>query len=449
MFQSSVLTLYTKISIVLFDTVCLIVSVALALFIRDLQVPAFDVFVAHTLGFIPVIVFALGAFFVGNLYEDDLFLLKHKTVYRLTLACIAVALFAVTLFYTYPYAGITPKSILFLFIFSSFILIFLSRFLWTKLLSKTKNAQAVLVATSHESDDLYVHVNKHTHIPIQFSDLVPLETTGHFLDLHVQKNDFQYIVVNTKRSLGEEVQEKLYRFVTQGGYIIDEARLYEAVFHKVPLSDANYRSFFEPVSASKRLFIFWKRSVDIFVALCLSLIAIPLIAIAAVCIKIHDGREIFITQTRLGRFGVRMRLYKLRTMTYGDSGKWIKDREKDADFENKVTKIGAYLRKSRIDELPQLWNILKGDLSLIGPRPDLEGLVYKLEEAIPYYGLRYAVQPGLSGWAQINQHVQPQSVEETRDRLAYDLYYVKYRSIMFDIYIGLKTIKTLLSQEGK
>lgn len=449
MFQSSVLTLGTKICIAIFDIVCLVCAVWAALFVRDFGVPAFDVFLAHALGFMPVIVFALGAFFVSNLYEDDLFLLKHKTTYRLTLACVAVSLFAVSLFYTYPYAGITPKSILFLFIIFSFTLIFVSRFLWTKVLSKTKNAQAVLVATSPESDNLYLHVNKYTHIPIQFSDLVPLETAGHFLDLHVYKNDFQYVVVNTKRSLGEEVQEKLYRFVTQGGHIIDEARLYEAVFHKVPLSDANYRSFFEPVSASKRLFIFWKRGVDIFVALCLSLIAIPIIVIAAVCIKISDGKEIFITQTRLGRFGKRMRLYKLRTMTYGDTGKWIKDREKDADFENKVTKIGAYLRKSRIDELPQLWNILKGDLSLIGPRPDLEGFVAKLEEAIPYYSLRYSVQPGLSGWAQISQHIQPQSIEETRDRLAYDLYYVKYRSIVLDIYIGLKTIKTLLSQEGK
>lgn len=449
MFQSSVLTINTKIGIVLFDILCLIGSVGAALFIRDFEVSTFDVFLANVLGFIPVIVFALGAFFVSNLYEDDLFLLKHKTGYRLTLACIAVTLFAVTLFYTYPYAGITPKSILFLFIIFSFALIFLSRFLWTKVLSKTKNAQAVLVATSPESDDLYIHVNKYAHIPIQFSDLVPLETTGHFLDLHVEKNDFQYIIVNTKRSLGEDVQEKLYKFVMQGGYIIDEARLYEALFHKVPLSDANYRSFFEPISASKRLFILWKRSVDIFVALCLSVVAVPLIVIAAICIKINDGREVIITQTRLGRFGKRIRLYKLRTMTYGDTGKWIKDREKDADFENKITKIGRYLRKSRIDELPQLWNILKGDLSLIGPRPDLEGLVGKLEEAIPYYSLRYSVQPGLSGWAQINQHVQPQSIEETRDRLAYDLYYVKYRSIILDIYIGLKTIKTLLSQEGK
>lgn len=216
------------------------------------------------------------------------------------------------------------------------------------------------------------------------------------------------------------------------------------VFRKVELSDANYRSFFEPLSSSKKIFLTWKRCVDIFVAILLLLPSGILISIAAVCIKIEDSGSVFISQTRLGKFGKRIRLWKMRTMTRSDEGKWLAD---DGN-ENKVTKVGFFLRKSRIDELPQLLSILKGDLSLIGPRPDQEGFVKLLEQAIPYYNLRYTVTPGLSGWAQINQEKPPQSVEETQERLAYDLYYVKYHSIALDLYIGFKTIKTLLSRTG-
>jgi lipopolysaccharide/colanic/teichoic acid biosynthesis glycosyltransferase len=448
MFQSSVLTKSTILGIIVVDITILVGAVWGALFLRDFAVPVLDVFFNHIIAFVPIICVAVLAFFVSNLYEEDLFLLAHKTMYRLTLASIAVTLIAVVLFYTYPYAGVTPKRILFIFIVLMMIGIYSSRRVWTKTLHKKNSSPATLIATMPESDDLYTYVNKYTHIPIQFSDLVPLDTASRFFTRGAQV-PAQYVVVNTRKSLGEELQYILYHFVMSGGKIIDEAKLYESVFHKVPLSDANYRSFFEPVSVSNKIFIVWKRTMDVCAGLLLSIIAVPLIVCAACAIKIQDGGSIFISQTRVGKFRKKITLYKLRTMTHSDSGKWMKDREKENDFSNTITPIGAFLRKMRIDELPQLWNIFRGDISLIGPRPDLESFVPQLEEAIPYYELRYAVQPGLSGWAQIHQHEQPQSIEETRERLAYDLYYVKYRSIMVDMYIGLKTIKTLLSREGK
>ncbi|MEL6804403.1 MAG: sugar transferase, partial [Bacteroidota bacterium] len=127
--------------------------------------------------------------------------------------------------------------------------------------------------------------------------------------------------------------------------------------------------------------------------------------------------------------------------------------DEDKKKGNEITKVGAVLRKTSLDEVPQIWNILKGEMSLIGPRNDIVGLGARLAEEIPYYNIRNFVKPGVTGWAQTNQHymgtnISPQSIEESRMRLSYDLYYVKNRSLMLDIEIALRTIKTLLSRFG-
>jgi lipopolysaccharide/colanic/teichoic acid biosynthesis glycosyltransferase len=115
----------------------------------------------------------------------------------------------------------------------------------------------------------------------------------------------------------------------------------------------------------------------------------------------------------------------------------------------RITRFGRFLRKYSIDELPQLLNVVRGDISLIGPRPDLEAMGKDLAQRLPYYTVRNLIKPGLSGWAQIKQDIAPHSLEETRERLAYDLYYLKNRSFILDLTIALKTVKTLLSRTGK
>ena len=130
-----------------------------------------------------------------------------------------------------------------------------------------------------------------------------------------------------------------------------------------------------------------------------------------------------------------------------NNGVWIHE-DKDK-YENKITRVGAFLRKTRIDELPQLWLVIKGDVSLIGPRPDMTGFEPRLAAEIDFYAVRYTVPPGLSGWAQVTQTIVPQSVEETRERFAYDMYYIKHRSILLDLSIALKTVRILLSRVGR
>jgi lipopolysaccharide/colanic/teichoic acid biosynthesis glycosyltransferase len=129
-------------------------------------------------------------------------------------------------------------------------------------------------------------------------------------------------------------------------------------------------------------------------------------------------------------------------MSQNVNGAWV------GEGENKVTKVGAVIRRTRIDEFPQLWSVIKGDMSLIGPRPDMTRLEERLREEIDFYHIRYTVPPGASGWAQVTQDGVPQSVEETRERFAYDMYYIKNRSLFLDFTIALKTIRILLSRVG-
>lgn len=173
-----------------------------------------------------------------------------------------------------------------------------------------------------------------------------------------------------------------------------------------------------------------------------TLIATPFVWLA---LRIEGPGPVFIAQDRIGEHGEPMRVYKFRSMRFNDasSKEWV------GEGENRVTRVGGFMRQTSLDEFPQFINILRGELSLIGPRNDIEGLGKRLGESIPYYMVRYSVRPGITGWAQINQqyeqgHISPQSIEETKMRLAYDFYYIKHRSLALDLVIALKTLKRMI-----
>jgi lipopolysaccharide/colanic/teichoic acid biosynthesis glycosyltransferase len=174
----------------------------------------------------------------------------------------------------------------------------------------------------------------------------------------------------------------------------------------------------------------------------ISLVVYPFVAIA---IKLDDGGPIFITQDRVGEDGTTIRIYKFRSMSRNETNLSTQP------VNNKVTRVGRYLRITRVDEIPQLLNVVRGDLSLIGPRPELPSGVLLYEKEIPFYAMRHLIKPGLSGWAQLYHDNHPHhaaQVEATREKLSYDLYYLKHRSFALDLVIVLKTLKKLLTRSG-
>ena len=184
-----------------------------------------------------------------------------------------------------------------------------------------------------------------------------------------------------------------------------------------------------------------KRATDIVFASIIFLLTAPLYIPIIIAIWIEGGPAFFV-QERIGKNNKKIYIAKFRTMTSTDNGVFVKGKDM------RITKVGSFLRKVRLDELPQLISVIIGDLSLIGPRPEASGLIKDFNDKIPYFSVRHFITPGLSGWAQIHQELPPRTIEETADKLAYDLYYMKNRSVLLDLKISLKTIYTLVSKAG-
>ena len=168
------------------------------------------------------------------------------------------------------------------------------------------------------------------------------------------------------------------------------------------------------------------------------------IGLAALAIKLDDGGPVFFVQTRVGRHKAPFRLIKLRTMRRAEGAGDPYTRPGDA----RITRVGKWLRAARLDELPQLWNVLKGEMSLIGPRAEWERLVGDYEREIPCYHFRHLVKPGITGWAQVNYRYGS-GVQDTLRKLEYDLYYIRNYSFMLDASIVLKTVHVMLLRKGR
>ena len=188
-----------------------------------------------------------------------------------------------------------------------------------------------------------------------------------------------------------------------------------------------------------------KRLMDVLISTLLLILLLPLMLLVVAAIKLDSPGKIIYSQLRTGQNGKPFKVYKFRSMyedSENDGAKWA------ALGDNRVTRIGYWLRILRIDELPQLWNVLRGEMSLIGPRPERPEFDAKLKEAIPYYELRYFIKPGISGWAQV-LYPYGASVEDSYEKLAYDLYYIKNYSLWLDLVIFFKTIAVVLGGSGR
>jgi exopolysaccharide biosynthesis polyprenyl glycosylphosphotransferase len=178
----------------------------------------------------------------------------------------------------------------------------------------------------------------------------------------------------------------------------------------------------------------------------LLVLAQPVMIVAGLAIKATSPGPILYNQQRVGMNGKVFTIHKFRSMR-ADAEATTGAVWATPGRDPRVTRVGAFLRRSRIDELPQLWNVLRGDMSLVGPRPERPEFVSQLTEQIPFYGQRHAVRPGLTGWAQV-RYAYGASVEDAMEKLQYDLYYIKNRSIALDVYIIVETLKTVVTRSG-
>ena len=221
---------------------------------------------------------------------------------------------------------------------------------------------------------------------------------------------------------------------------------HETFWHKMP-PDLLSRSW--PLDSGFQLvqhsaFASLKRVFDLALASLTLLVMSPVMALVALIIKLEGRGPIFFNQTRVGQHGCLFTLHKFRTMEVGSEFKGLYTVEGDP----RVTTLGHWLRLTRLDELPQLWNVLRGEMSLIGPRAEWIKCVERYEKAIPYYHFRHLVRPGITGWAQVN-YPYGASIEDTVEKLMYDLYYIRHFSLALDATVILKTLHVMLFGKGR
>lgn len=188
-----------------------------------------------------------------------------------------------------------------------------------------------------------------------------------------------------------------------------------------------------------------KRMFDVTLAIAGLLLAAPIMALVAVAVRVSSPGPVLYTQQRVGKNGVPFTIYKFRSMRAdaeaATGAVW------STEDDPRVTPVGRFLRRTRLDEIPQLWNVLRGDMSFVGPRPERPEFVSSLTKNIPFYGQRHAVRPGITGWAQVRHHYGA-SVDDAQEKLQYDLFYIKNMSFTFDLFILIETIKTVLVRRG-
>jgi sugar transferase (PEP-CTERM system associated) len=266
------------------------------------------------------------------------------------------------------------------------------------------------------------------------------------MDRLIREHHIDRIVVGLSDRRGKLPVEELLRAKMAGIRVEDATTTYERVTGKLLIDDLrpSFLIFSDGfrVSRASRLM---KRTIDLLLSLVLAIVALPLMVITALIVFLDDGSPVLYRQERVGENGRAFTLSKFRSMR--------KDAEKGGtpiwaqDGDNRVTRIGRFIRKTRLDELPQLWNVVRGDMSFVGPRPERPFFVDQLSKEIPFYQQRHAVKPGLTGWAQV-KYRYGSSLEDAMEKLRYDLYYIKHLSVFFDLTIVFDTVKVVLFRKG-
>lgn len=456
------LGVFYKIWLIIWDALSFYGSVFLAAFIRFDHQKAIEYIRDKDTPLVLSLLFFIVISYLNGLYDFRSFIRYRKIFLTVATSIILGIIVNVFIFYGLFFFAI-GRGISILMIFLLFILVLIPRVLYAVTIQmKFLDKRVIIVGNQETIDDainlirtnpstLYnikgVVVNSKKDKEESFKNCKVLGTIEQIEDI-VKKNKIDTIIITSLEPQRQEILKYLRVCRYQGIEIIDIVALYEDLELQVPLkyideewlfsSTGNYRSFYV---------VRLKRFLDIMWAILGLLLTWPICLIVAILIKLDSKGPVFYRQKRLGRYGQPFRVIKFRSMIHhaerGLNGPvWAKEND------NRVTRVGYWLRKTRIDEIPQLINVLLDQMSLVGPRPERPSFVKELSLKIPFYQERLYLQPGLTGWAQIN-YPYTATIEETKNKLQYDIYYIKHVSLILDSLIILKTLKIVLFGRGR
>lgn len=431
------------------DVVALYASLFVTLLIRYQGRFYYEFVHYHAGPFTVVFVLWVLIFYVAGLY--DLRRLRNTIDFSKTLfLCIGIgAAFAVALFYLIPAFGITPKTNLAVFV----VIFVVVETIWRRTLNGIVSLgeapnRVLFVGDGPVAEEIKRAIREHAQLGYMVSaEVNEAEATAHpetILRLAREK-EITLIVIPRMLTRGTPLAAALYELFSKGYLVTDLVGFSETVLQKVPLDGLEEAWFLENIENVGQFYDPLKRAFEFVAALAIGFALLPVEIVIALLVTLTSRGPILIRQTRSGRLGKPFTLYKFRSMyalapdgqAETNGAEWAKGGK-----DPRITPVGHMLRASHLDELPQLLNIIRGDTSFVGPRPERPEIVEKLKEQIPYYEVRLLVTPGVTGWAQIN-HRADQGIEDVKKKLQYDVYYLKNRSLAIDVAIVLRTLKTL------
>ncbi len=432
-----------RILLLLADCFIFLGSLFLALTLRNGELPEISLFTSFIPPFLLIILVSISIFYSYGLYDKPSLRLIRELSKRIFTSQILAALSAVILFYVLPILGIAPKTILLLYVAISSALMSLWRHYAYSIVLRYKKQKSIIIGSGEAFKTLVEELTRNPHTGITLISAIDVDTYDMTKVVNVLKTTKPNSVIIDMRD--ERIKPyfgHFYSEVFEGSAVLDIVDVYEDVFDMVPLQLINQEWVFRYVSVSHRYNGF-KRFVDLLISVPAFVVSLFVYPFVYAAIKIEDNGPLFFNHNRVGKHGKIIPIYKFRTMEDKPTN--------ETNETKKISKVGGFLRKTRIDELPQLLNVIRGDVSLVGPRPEAPSLVEEYSKTIPFYNMRHVVRPGLSGWAQVQQFGAPKfgvDVQQTSTKLAYDLYYLEHSSIMLDVAIILRTFKVLLSKSG-
>jgi exopolysaccharide biosynthesis polyprenyl glycosylphosphotransferase len=433
--MSNSLTL-KKLFLLLGDIFLMYVSLIITVRLAFLNGFGLKILILHLLPFSIIYFFWLIIFYISGLY--DLHLIKTKiSFYARTFGAILAGLIlGMLFFYTIPFFGITPKTNLILNSLIFGILFIGWRNLFYSLFSIYFLNKVTIIGNGYKVEGLKNEILKRPYLGYK---LIPVDFARDLFS-QIQKYNIDTVIFTEEFESNPKLLKALYLCLPARINFLDSASAYELITEKIPISTISHAWFLGNLKeGEKSLYDKAKRGFDIILAGFLLIITLPLWVLIALSVKLEDKGPIFYSQERVGKDGKPFMLYKFRSMKVGaEKGDPVWAKRKD----ERITKVGKFLRETHLDEIPQMINVLKGDINLVGPRPERPHFIEKLEKEIPHYHLRHIIRPGFTGWAQIKFRYG-RSIMDSREKFEYDLYYLKNRNFLLDIGILLKTFNLI------
>ena len=434
------------------DIIFLLLAVSLSVWLRYLEFPSTHRLIRLYPQFIPIIAAWIVCFYFAGFYSLEIPRIGYRLLSNLSIIAVICTLLSFGYFYLNIEFQRGPRTILIIYSFNVTILILLWRLFLNRIAVKYTarinvgfvgiNDTVINLLQDRQNNSrmkynmIFLYDENHTQAD-EYSGVPVIRDASVLIDA-IKKNKVQIIAFAEDMKLSKSMQNVLFEFINYNVKMINIPVFYELFTRRLPLDAINEMGLLSNFNMQlKKIYAIFKRIIDILMAFILFILSLPLWPLIILLIKLESPGTAFLKQECIGYLGQPFTLVKFRTI------KILNDRN------SQITRIGNFLYKTNMDRFPQLMNVIKSNMSFIGPRPEEKELILEIEKEVPFYRQRLLVKPGISGWDQVSDKYHLLSKEDIYKKLQYDLYYIKNMSFFLDASIFFKTLVTIVKRSGK